>query len=112
MRFMNILPLALAVASLPISLAWGADSPTYKDGLLTIPSVSTAKQVGKYQDVAFRLTEQGAWQLSSVKTTGEAVAFGATAVYLALLEKVDVVKTETFPVQVFLRISAESEEES
>lgn len=103
MRFMNILPLALTIASLPISLAWGADSPTYKDGLLTIPSINTTDQLGKYQDVAFKLTEQGLWQLTSFNTIGTVTGTSGRA--LATVERVDVVKTESFPVQVFLRAS-------
>lgn len=104
MHFMNILSLALVIALLPIDLALGADSPVYKDGILTIPSVNTAEQVGKYQDVTFKLTDQGTWQLSGVKTIGT-VVIGTPGVALALIEKVDVVKTDSFPTQVFLRVS-------
>ena len=103
MRFMNILSLALTIALLPISLAWGADSPTYKDGLLTIPRVDTADQVGKYQDATFKLTEQGVWQLISFNTIGTVTGTSGRA--LATIERVDVVKTGHFPVQVFLRAS-------
>ena len=104
MRITNTLSLALAIALLPINLALGADSPVYKDGLLTIPSANTAGQVGKYQDVTFKLTEQGTWQLLSGKDLG-AVGTGVPAIGFVLIEKVDVVKTDSFPTQVFLRVS-------
>ncbi len=105
MRFMNILSLALTIALLPINVALGADAPVYKDGLLTIPSVNTAEQVGHFQDVTFKLTEQGLWQLSSYKTIG-AANVGSSNLYLGLppILKVDVVKTDIFPAQVFLRV--------
>jgi len=102
MRFINSLILT-AVLSL-INLAWGADSPLYKDGILSIPSVNSPEQVGKYQDVTFKLTEQGTWQLSSVKTIGASV-LGVPGIGLAMIEKIDAVKTDTFPTQVFLRVS-------
>ncbi len=104
MRITNILSLALTIALLPLNFAFGTDAPVYKDGLLTIPSVNTAEQVGQYQDVTFKLTEQGTWQLLNVKTIGP-VAFGTPGVWLAWVDRVDAIKTNTFPVQVFLRVS-------
>ena len=106
MRIMNILFL-LSIALLPINLAFGADPPFYKDGLLTIPSVNTAEQVGKYQDATFRLTEQGLWQLLSVKAIGGADpnVIGTSGIALLLIDMVEVVKVDSFPVQVFLRVS-------
>ena len=85
-------------------VALGAGSPVFKDGLLTIPSVNTADQVGKYQDITFKLTEQGLWQLLGVKAIGAAVT-GVPAIGIASIDKVDVVKTDSFPTQVFLRVS-------
>ncbi len=102
MRFMNILSLALTIAVLPINVALGADAPVYKDGLLTIPSVNTAEQVGHYQDVTFKLTEQGLWQLLSYKVIGSTI--GNFLLWLPDILKVDVVKIDVFPVQVFLRV--------
>jgi len=99
MRFMKIQILALVIAFSPINLALGADYPSYKDGLLTIPAVNTADQVGKYQDITFKLTDQGLWQLLNLRT------IGTTGLGQAQIEKIDVVKNDTFPTQVFLRIS-------
>lgn len=80
--------------------ARGADYPTYKDGVLTIPSVSTDNQVGQYQDAVLQLTEQGVWQLTSVKALG-----GYPVLYLAPVSQVEVINTAEFPAQVFLRVS-------
>lgn len=103
MRFMNILSLALAIALLPANFALGADTPVYKDGLLTIPSVNTDGQVGQYQDVTFKLTEQGNWQLSSLKGIG--IVIGESEIQLVPIASVDVVKADAFPTQVFLRVT-------
>ncbi|MFA7239940.1 MAG: hypothetical protein WC091_07490 [Sulfuricellaceae bacterium] len=104
---MNLISFALIIALLPINFALGADVPIYKDGLLTIPSVSTAEQVGKYQDDTFKLTEQGLWQLLSVKAIGgaEPNVIGTSGIVLLLIDMVEVVKVDSFPVQVFLRVS-------
>lgn len=103
MRLMNVLSAVLFIAICPIDLALGADTPVYKDGLLIIPSVNTAELVGQYQDVSFKLTEQGGWQLLSVKAIGTVI--GESDIRLVPLTKVEVIKTDTFPTQVFLRLS-------
>lgn len=41
--------------------------PIYKDGVLTIPRVDTAEQLGQYQDVSFRI-QGGTWQLLAYKS--------------------------------------------
>ncbi|MBS4097106.1 MAG: hypothetical protein KGZ83_09780 [Sulfuricella sp.] len=102
MRFMNILSLVLTITLLATDFAFGA-APVYKDGLLAIPSVNTADQVGKYQDITFKLTEQGFWQLTSLSAIG--VSNGTSVLGLPLIEKVEVVKTDSFPAQVLLRVS-------
>lgn len=103
MRFMKALSQALPLALLLTNFAMGADSPSYKDGVLTIPSVNTVDQVGKYQDVTFKLTEQGNWQLLSVRSIGTVMANSGLG--LTGIDKIEVVKTDTFPVQVFLRVT-------
>jgi len=100
-RYINVL--SLAIALLPVNPAFGADAPVYKDGVLTIPSINTAEKVGQYQDVTFKLTEQGYWQLSNLKAMGSVI--GNISLGLAPIIKVEVVKTDTFPTQVFLRVS-------
>jgi hypothetical protein len=78
----------------------GADVPTYNDGVLTIPSVSTDNQVGQYQNAVLQLNAQGVWQLTSVNVLG-----GFPALYLVPISQVEVVKIVGVPVQVFLRAS-------
>ena len=90
MYITKTLSLALSIALLPINVALGADAPVYKDGLLTIPSVNTAEQVGQYQDVTFKLNEQGNWQLSSFKAIGTVI--GESDIRLVPIVNVDVVK--------------------
>lgn len=102
MRYLKFLYFALSIALLPINFAWGADISEYKNGLLTIPSVSTAEQVGMYQDVTFKLTEQGLWQLLNLRTIG--VGMVTSGLGLTFLGRVDMIKTDSFPVQVFLRV--------
>lgn len=86
-----------------VNFAQSADMPVYKDWVLTIPSVSTPDQVGQYQDLTFNYTAQGTWQLFDFKSLGATI--GTAAVALTSIYKVDVIKTDAFPVQVFLRVS-------
>lgn len=70
------------------------EHPIYQGGILTIPRVDTSDQIGKFQDVKLLLTEQGDWRLIDVK------------IPLAgpYVETVETVVTETFPLQVFLKV--------
>jgi len=106
MRFVNICSLALSIALLSVNSALGADTPVYQNGILTTPSVNTAEQVGKYQDVTFQLTSQGLWQLTTLKTIGAgATELTSPLIGLTFINKVDVLKTDSFPSQVFLRVT-------
>ncbi len=93
----------VAVGILLTGLARSADTPTYKDGYLTIPSVSTGDQAGKFQDVVFKYTEQGTWQLLGVRSIGTIIT--SSGLGLTSIDKVDVIKTDSFPVQIFLRVT-------
>ena len=62
---------------------------------LTIPTISSEKQEGEYQEVKFKLLPGGKWELLDYKT--REMVFGITDVNISL--------TETFPVQAFLIIS-------
>lgn len=88
----------------PFNLALGGDRPIYQNGVLAIQNIDTADQVGKYQDVYFKPTDFGLWQLIGFTSVGDSNP-GAPSVGLALLEKADVIKTDSFPTQVLLRIS-------
>ncbi len=77
------------------------DYPTYdyENGILTIPRVDTPEQAGMFQDAKMQLTQEGNWLLTDLKTAG------TYPFYSPAIEKVDLTVTETFPVQVFLKVS-------
>jgi len=92
----------LAAAALFVSApALAADSPVYRDeGVLTLPRVDIPEQVGKYQEVTFRLTPQGVFELSGIQVLGTQKLGPVWSV-----DAVEVIKTATFPVSVYLRAS-------
>jgi hypothetical protein len=96
MRIASIKLLAILMMFVNIVLA---DNPAYQDGLLTIPSIDTVDKVGNYQDVSFNIKQDGTWQLVNFKELDNK---GLT---LAPVKNVEVITTNTFPVQVFLKIS-------
>lgn len=79
---------------------FASDTPTFEDGLLTIPTVNTPAQVGQYQAVTFEFTDQDGWQLLDFKEVG-AEGLGTDIG----IEDVELVKTDAFPVQVLLRVT-------
>ncbi len=93
-----ILAAAVLFLSTPV---WAADYPVYRDdGVLTLPRVDIPDQVGKYQEVTFQLTPQGVFELSGIQVLGTrklSPVWGFNAV--------EVIKTATFPVSVYLRAS-------
>lgn len=95
------------VALLLASTAHGAgttpDNPHYRDGVLTLPAVSTDAQVGKYQDATFELTSTGTWRLSGVSALGE----GDNGFYRAPVTRVEAIKMGSAPTQVLLRVQGE-----
>ena len=94
----------LAASMLYCGAAWSADEPSYKNGVLTIPTVSTDDQVGQYQDVTLRMDAQGLWQLTNVRAVGgDQSVF--RSVYLAPVSEVAPIETTGAPAQVLLRVS-------
>ena len=76
--------------------------PSYKDGKLTIPRVDTDGQASNFQKVEL--------QLDSATNTWKLVNFVETKVSpgpATYGEKVEVIVTDSSPVQVFLKISGE-----
>ncbi len=71
------------------------DNVNYQNNLLTIPSVNTLVQVGRFQNVIFEHDEQGVWQLRDYQD----------ALNFTYISDVTSVITSTFPSQVFLKIS-------
>ena len=100
----NELRVVVAGAALAVSLsADAADTssnnvgfPIYKDGVLTIPRVDTAEQLGQYQDVSFRI-QGGTWQLLAYKSLGSDLRLGPAYVNTVLLAR-----TGDLPVQIIL----------
>lgn len=82
--------------------ALSADYPVYNenDGVLTLPRVDISDQVGKYQEVTFQLTPQGFFELSGIQVLGTQ-KLGP----VQWVNAVEVIKTATFPVSVYLRAS-------
>ncbi len=68
----------------------------YFDGqLLTLPTVESPDLNAVFQDVKFQMTEQGEWLLLDYNT----------AVEILPIESVELISTETFPSQIFLKVS-------
>lgn len=78
------------------------EHPTYQNGILTIPFIDTADQIGKFQDVKLSLTEQGDWRLVDVKIPYEGVHVDPLG---TVVDTVQTVVTDTFPFQVFLKVN-------
>ncbi len=70
------------------------NSPTFQDGILLLPSVNSLKKSGEYQNVQFKLTAQGEWQLLDFVIPQE----------LQHIDQVEIIKTDSFPIQIFLKI--------
>ncbi len=100
MKFIYIFSLISAIFLLTISHAFASDTSIFEDGLLTIPTVNTPTQVGQYQDVTFEFTDQSGWQLMGFKEVGTE-GLGLEA----MIEAVELVKTDMIPVQVLLRVT-------
>ena len=96
--------IAILMAAVFFSLsAFPADYPIYDNGVLTVPRIDTADQVGKYQDATFQLSSPGSWVLSDVQVlnTGTVYQVGG-------ISSVEVIRTGTLPVSVYLRASGVS----
>lgn len=101
MKWIQTFSFICTIFLLPTSHAFSSDTPTFQDGLLTIPTVNTPDQVGQYQAISFEFTDQGGWQLLDFKEVG-AQGLGTEI----MIEDVELVKTDAFPVQVLLRVTS------
>lgn len=75
-----------------------SDYAVYENGVLTIPRIDTPEKAGFYQNVSFRYTENGTWELQKFHTAGQ------HPVNFAVIESVELVKTDSFPIQAFLKV--------
>jgi hypothetical protein len=98
MRFLSPL---LALASLCWSTAaWPVENPVYQNERLTVPRVDTPDQVGKYQDAVLQLTPQGNFAITSLQVLGQGNVYNVLGI-----TSVEVRKTDTLPLAVYLRVS-------
>lgn len=81
-----------------VEYASANEHPFYSDPVLTIPSVDTSSQAGTFQDVKLRLCEDGKWSLESFKMAG------TFPMEYLVVDTVDTIVTNSFPVQVFLNV--------
>jgi hypothetical protein len=72
--------------------------PTYQNEILTIPRVDTPDQAGHFLNATFKYNAQGNWELQGFKTAN------VYPLEKAPIEKVKLVITDSFPVQVLLNI--------
>jgi hypothetical protein len=91
----------LSAASMLASAAvFAADNPVYSSPVLTIPRVDTPDQVGQFQDAVLQQTQQGGFTITTLKELGRSTVYN-----VGVVETVEVVKSGTLPVSVYLRIS-------
>ena len=72
--------------------------PVMDEGLLTIPSIDTPDQLGKFQDIVLKPLSDGTWQLVEGTTIDTGTSY-------APITKVKLITTNSVPRQVFLKIS-------
>lgn len=96
-RFALVFAFGLLAATCSAS---AADLPVYRSGVLTIPVAATDEHPGQYQNVVMELDADGRWRLNSMTAMN-----GDPGLLLLPLQTVEVVRTGTSPVQVFLRLS-------
>ena len=95
----------IAVGLFLVNTACAGDTPVYDNGILTIPAVDSVEQLGFYQDAEFRLMEDGRWELLEART-GSLITPMATEGFEGIAD-VEIVKTDSFPVQIFLKLSGQ-----
>lgn len=89
-----------AASALSCAAAIAADSPSYGSTVLTIPRVDSPDQIGQYQDAVLQQTPQGGFTITSLKELGKSTVYN-----VGVIESVEVRKSGTLPVSVYLQIS-------
>lgn len=87
--------LATLIGILPIGTVFSDSNPSFVDGILTIPEIDSAEKAGEFQEVILQFTDQGELVLQDYKN----------GVQVQVIENVELIKTESFPVQVLLRVT-------
>ncbi len=95
-------PLWSIVSSVPQE-----EYPSYKDGVLTIPRVDINEKdgLGIFQDARFSFSD-GNWKLLDFKT-----ANATPRLFQVVIHKVKLIIIDSFPVQVFLRVTGNYSEQ-
>jgi len=71
------------------------ETPIFNGDTLRIPAVDSSEKSVEFQDVMFKFNEQGEWLLLDYKVGKE----------IQKIEEVEIIQTETFPIQIFLKVS-------
>lgn len=87
---------SIALSALLASSA-AAQSPVFQDSVLTIPRVDTVEQAGQFQSVRFERQSDGSWRLTGLET------LRSPRLEPIRIDSVEVLKTSSFPVGVYLR---------
>lgn len=91
----HVICLILFSLFLATKISNAQENPVYKNRLLSIPAVDSDLGAGSLQEVIIQLTEAGALRLVDYKES----------LLIQPLNDVELIQTETLPVQVFLRVS-------
>lgn len=89
----------LVAASLLPPMAPANEAASFANSVLQIPRVDSPELAGQYQSARFERSADGSWRLTSVETVPSA------RLQLARVDQIEVVKTASFPVAVYLRAS-------
>lgn len=93
---MRILTMAVALnLLLPASSVLADSNPVYGNGILAIPTIDSVDTAGAFQEVVIEMTSQGKINLISY----------LDGVPIGTIESVNLIQTESFPVQIFLEIN-------
>lgn len=74
----------------------------YNNGVLMLPIVASPTEPGAYQEAVFNYTEQEGWQLIQFYP-GLLLDIATANNFWGGIKKVELIKTDSFPVQVFLK---------
>ncbi len=101
--FLNIIVIVFLLFFMGITFAQASETnnyPIYQNGELIIPRVDTPEQAGNFMDVIFQFDEQtNTWNLNDFLTD--------TAIDESQIDQIEVTITNSFPVQVFLKVKGE-----
>lgn len=91
---------ALVCAALPLpQVALAGEAPSFSSPLLLIPRVDSVERAGQFQSARFELQADGSWRLAAVESVT------SPRLQPVKVAQVEVVKTSSFPVSVYLRAS-------